>query len=279
MDNYVDERDYKLLENDKYAFFVLRKIIDEKCRFLLTDHERVIICHSTGSYPVWIWTPDDATEYEMRYVGKLVNEHFPQGKGFTFNLKYNLAEYLINNAKDDGRYFSIKTNMFAYDCPNPLMPESKVDGKIHECTMDDVDELVEIYNLFSKDTGIDKQSLEDYRAVTEYSVKNKNLFFWENSDGRHVTSCSYRPNGRLVSLGLVYTREEYRRKHYAENLVYLITRKALDEGYMPMLYTNADYEASNACYEKIGYILRGKLCSVYEDTDIIALRRKSERNK
>ena len=28
------------------------------------------------------------------------------------------------------------------------------------------------------------------------------------------------------------------------------------------MYTDADYQASNACYEKIGYILRGKLCTV-----------------
>ena len=128
--------------------------------------------------------------------------------------------------------------------------------------MDDVDEIVAIYDHFSKETGIDKQSAEDYRDKAEYSVKNRNLFFWENGEGRHVASCSYRPSGKLASLGLVYTREEYRRRHYAENLVYLVTEKALDEGYMPMLYTNADYVASNACYEKIGYKLRGKLCTL-----------------
>jgi predicted GNAT family acetyltransferase len=29
-----------------------------------------------------------------------------------------------------------------------------------------------------------------------------------------------------------------------------------------MLYTDADYKASNACYEKIGYELKGKLCTI-----------------
>jgi hypothetical protein len=47
MDNYVDERDYKLLEGDKYTFFVLRRIIDGPCKLLLSDHERLIICFST----------------------------------------------------------------------------------------------------------------------------------------------------------------------------------------------------------------------------------------
>ena len=60
----------------------------------------------------------------------------------------------------------------------------------------------------------------------------------------------------------MYTRREERRKHYAENLVYQVTMIAKKAGFMPMLYTDADYVASNACYEKIGYKLRGKLCTI-----------------
>ena len=60
----------------------------------------------------------------------------------------------------------------------------------------------------------------------------------------------------------MYTRREERRKHYAENLVFQVTMIAKNAGFMPMLYTDADYVASNACYEKIGYILRGKLCTI-----------------
>lgn len=262
MDHFVDERDYKLLDNDKYTFFVLGRIMGENCRVLLTDHERMILCHSEYPYPVWIWTPDDATEEEMDAIYNVISEEFPWSEGFTFNLKYDLAEYLIKRAKADGIDISISMNMFAYDCPNPIKPNSIVDGKIHECTMDDIDEIVGIYNHFAGETGIEKQSADDYRNKAEELVKNKNAFFWEDGAGKHVASCIYRPNGELASLGLVYTREEYRRRHYAENLVYLVTKRALEEGYMPMLYTNADYIASNACYEKLGYILRGKLCTV-----------------
>ncbi|MBR4728022.1 MAG: GNAT family N-acetyltransferase [Clostridia bacterium] len=77
-----------------------------------------------------------------------------------------------------------------------------------------------------------------------------------------MASCRYHPNGGLASISLVYTRPADRRKHYAENLVYQVTMKAKEAGYVPMLYTDADYAASNACYEKIGYVLRGKLCSI-----------------
>ena len=50
MDNFVDERDYKLLEADKYTFLVLRRIIDTECSLLLTDHERLIICFTGSPY-------------------------------------------------------------------------------------------------------------------------------------------------------------------------------------------------------------------------------------
>jgi predicted GNAT family acetyltransferase len=45
-------------------------------------------------------------------------------------------------------------------------------------------------------------------------------------------------------------------------MVYEVSRIAADSGLTPMLYTDADYAASNACYEKIGYVLRGKLCMI-----------------
>ena len=57
MDNHVDERDYRLLERDRYTFLVLRRIIGSECSLLLTDHERLIICFTGEPYPVWIWTP------------------------------------------------------------------------------------------------------------------------------------------------------------------------------------------------------------------------------
>jgi len=263
VDSFVDERDYRLIDNDKYTFFVLGKIMGGECRFLQTDHERMIICHSERPYPVWIWTPDDLTVNEKESIYKIINDEFSRGKGFTFNLKYDLAEYIIDRAKADGIDFSINMNMFAYDCPEPVKPVYEVDGRIHKCTMEDIDEIVEIYNNFSVETGIEKLSAEEYREKAEYLVKNNNkLFFWEDESRRHVASCTYRPNGKLASLGLVYTRMENRRKHYAENLVYLVSKMAHDEGYLPMLYTNADYVASNACYKKVGYVLRGKLCTI-----------------
>ena len=262
MDKFVDERDFELLKNDKYTFFVLGRILKLDCRVILSDHERLIICHSANPFPVWVWNPDDVTEDELQKAYEIIEEVLPIEEGYTFNLKYELAEYIIKKSAEKGTKVKINTNMLAYDCPEPKKSADVADGTFHKCTQDDIDTLVEFYDLFHNEIGIDKQTLEEYRANAEEGVKKGQLYLWKNEEGKFVASCTVRPENGLGCVGLVYTKKEDRRKHYAENLVYQVTKISEEAGDTPMLYTDADYIASNACYEKIGYIQRGRLCTI-----------------
>ena len=262
MDNFVDERDFELLAQDKYTFSVLSRIIRGECEIRLTDHERMIICFTGQPYPVWIWTPDGATEDEFERAYQLAKELNVMDGEHRFNIKYELAEYFMDRAKKDGLDLKITTNLFAYDCPSPVAPSSVVDGKIHQCTTEDFDIMVDFFDMFHEAVGIDKESRETYRTYAENDIGKGSLYVWETKDGEYASSCNWHPVQDMASIGLVYTRDEYRRRHYAEHLVYQVTKIAQETGYMPMLYTDADYVASNACYEKIGYILRGKLCTI-----------------
>ena len=260
--NFADERDLKLLDNDRYTFFVLRRIMGSDCELFITDHEKIIICYSSEPFPVWIWTRDNASETEMEdaYL-KAYDNGLLDGK-HKFNLKYDLAQYFIKRAKKDGISLKILINMYAYDNPDPIAPSDKCDGKLYKCDKKDVEELVRFLEVFHKEIGIDQKDTEGYRKDAKAFIDTGRMFFWKDESGNNVASCKYAPDGDMASINLVYTREEYRRKHYAENLVYQVTMIAKNEGYMPMLYTDADYIASNVCYEKIGYVLRGKLCTI-----------------
>ena len=258
MDHFADERDYKLLEQDKYTFSMLGRIMGGGCGLLLTDHERLIVCFSCDPYPVWIWTPDGAAEEEKERAYELVREHGLLTKGHTFNLKYDLAEHFIRRSAA----LSVKTNMFAYDCPRLIEPHRGADGALHRCAPEDMDELVELMDLFHQETGVDQDSPEAYRRKAEEAIRSGSVFLWRNQEGKGVSVCSMKPTDELAHIGLVYTRKGYRRMHYAENLVYQVSKMAKDAGFMPTLYTDADYAASNACYERIGYVLRGKLCTI-----------------
>lgn len=262
MDNFVDERDYKLLENDEYTFFVLSRIMGGKCELLLTDHERLIICFSCSPFPVWIWTADGAPEADLERAYQLAKEYRLLDGEHRFNVKYDLAHYFIKRAASEKKVLSISTNMFAYDCPELIKPTVVADGSLHHCTGRDVDELVDFLDSFHRETGIDQQDRDAYRLQAEAHINTGNTYFWKDGHGNSVACCKFVPNGGLASVNLVFTRLEFRRKHYAENLVYRVTEIAMDAGYIPLLYTDADYAASNACYKKIGYILKGKLCTI-----------------
>ncbi len=262
MDSFIDERDRRLLDNDKYTFFVMRRVIDGKCRLLLTDHTELMLCYTESPYPVWIWTPDNASDWIMENAYRLAEEHSLLQSGQRFNVKYDLAEHFVKRAAESGRKITISTNMLAYDCPEPVKPDAQADGSIYSCTDKDTDELAEIISLFHKEIGADEEDMSAYRERAKDFISAGNMFFWKNSDGITAASCKYTPLDDMASVNLVYTRPEHRRKRYAENLVYKVTELAAQAGFTPMLYTDADYAASNACYRKIGYIQRGKLCTL-----------------
>ena len=119
-----------------------------------------------------------------------------------------------------------------------------------------------VFDMFHIAVGIDQESREQYKTYAENDIKAGTAYFWKTGDGEYASSCNWHPVQEMASIGLVYTLKEFRRKHYAEHLVYQVTKIVQDSGYLPMLYTDADYVASNKCYEKIGYILRGKLCTI-----------------
>ena len=262
MDTYVDERDFDLLGKDKYTFSVMSRIIKEECVLRLSDHEKLIMCFTGQPFPVWIWTPDDASEADMELAYKIAKENLLMDGDHRFNIKYELAEYFIKRAGKDGLRLSVSTNLFAYDCPSSIAPSTVVDGELHQCTEEDVDVLVDFFDMFHVAVGIDSESREQYKVYAEEGIKTGSAYLWKAGDGSFAASCNWHPAQDMASIGLVYTREEYRRRHYAEHLVYQVTEIARDAGYLPMLYTDADYAASNACYEKIGYVLRGKLCTI-----------------
>lgn len=229
---------------------------------LLTDHERLIIGFTENPFPIWIWTPNNASEAEMERAYQIVSENTLLNGEYRFNLKYDFAKYFTQRAAVDGKTLSIFLNMFAYDCLNPVKPTTIADGSIHRCSSEDLDELVDFLDLFHKEVGIDQKDRDGYRIDTEAYINTGNMYLWKNEQGHNVASCKFAPDGNMASINLVFTRPEFRRKHYAENLVYQVTKLAMNAGYAPMLYTDANYVASNACYEKIGYVLRGKLCTI-----------------
>ena len=102
MDSFANKNDYMLLDNDKYTFFVLKRLLGGENKLLLSDHKRLILCFSCEPYPVWIWNADEMAEEELERAYRICKEHNLLDGKHRFNLKYELAEYFIERAASDG---------------------------------------------------------------------------------------------------------------------------------------------------------------------------------
>lgn len=262
MDHIANDRDFRLLSADRHTFSVLSRILRGPCSCIRTDHEKLILCYSSFPYPVWIWTPDNADESEKERAWQLAEQTLPLSDGYRYNLKYELASYFLSRSQQNGLPLRIETNLFAYDCPAPLRPSAPADGFFYTCTAEDAAEAADLIFRFNGAINSEGRSRDACLLRAQEYISHSAFFLWKNASGETVACCSYKSDDTFGCIAGVYTKPEHRRKHYAQNMVYQATRLIADRGLMPMLYTDADYAASNACYEKIGYILRGKLCSI-----------------
>ena len=264
MDYFVNEADFRLIDTDRFTFNVLARILRGECELVMSDHEKLIVCHSDSKmhYPIWAWTPDDCGTDEMERAWKIVNDVRPVTEGYKYNLKHELADYFMARAVKAGDEMEVVTNLFAYDCPKLIAPENEADGCLHCVTDDEADEVIAHKLLFYECIGDSIGDREIFNANARDQVSRRTYFFWKNAEGKAVASCSFKVTGELACLSGVLTLPEFRRRHYAQNMVYALTKLLMEQGFTPMLYTDADYAASNACYQKVGYVRQGGLCTI-----------------
>lgn len=263
--------DTALFHSDGLAFAVLTGIVNAGCTFVFTDHERFVLCYSCAPYPVWLWTAEGITEQEKEEIWKLCREEHilpgqirkegePAISGL--NLKYEMADYFIRRGQEEAYPLAVFMNMLVYECRNILTPEKQAEGSLTHMTEEDIEDVAAFIWQFKQDTGLDLQGKDACREKAEKLIGWNEFFLWKNEEGKNVAMCSYGEDDGLGKVGLVFCRSEERRKGYAQTLVYQVTKIIQEQGLLPVLYTDADYEASNRCYQKIGYEQKGQLCTI-----------------
>lgn len=85
------------------------------------------------------------------------------------------------------------------------------------------------------------------------SIKNESLFIWEDAGIPRAMAALSRSVGQGITVSLVYTPGDQRRKGYASNLVAQVSKHALNDYEYCSLYTDLSNPTSNSIYMKIGY--------------------------
>lgn len=259
-----------LLPTDTPLFAMLKRVLRTPCRYIVTDEKNYIVCHSEYPFPVWVWTSDDMPDEELSRAKELLEKELNAwdlkqsgGEQIHVNMETTLAMRLISELASTATPLAIKHRINVYECPEPKKPEKEADGAMAPGTEDDFTIAHEMMRHFFLESAIDNLPESEQRKKAEVYIFAKRLFFWKNAEGVPVAMALYTDNGDgSESLNNVFTMPAHRRKGYASALVYEVAQMILKKEHTPMLYTDAGYEASNKCYEGLGFNRRGSLCTL-----------------
>lgn len=142
--------------------------------------------------------------------------------------------------------------MRLYELTQVIQPAHPA-GLLREAGLEDISLIVDWVVAFQQEALNNSPSLEDARRQAERLVAERALFFWD--DGRPVSmAASARPTRNGVSVNLVYTPPEQRRRGYASACVAALSQRLLDSGYKHCcLFTDLANPTSNRIYMDIGY--------------------------
>ena len=257
----ASNNDLAELLKDNITFSVLHRILQSECTDIFHNNKSVIICYSNPPYPIWIWCKDANDEGNISSIAECVKTNFPLEKDYNIIMSYDVLEQL----KRHDSYFdnvTVKMELLSYQLNSLNKIDYFCDGQASLAEYDDLD----VISYMIKDMCYEMEELDfDIEECKERARKSINLnqmYTWKNQNNEIVALTSKKIDGQYGSIASVYTLPQARRKGYAINLVYTISKELLSENFIPILYTNGSYTPSNECYKKIGFEQVGRICNI-----------------
>lgn len=128
-----------------------------------------------------------------------------------------------------------------------------VPGKLRPAGRDDLERVVDWVIRFQEEALHESTEQEKARELVEQRIGAGEIFIWDH-DGPVSLAAKGRPTGNVISIGLVYTPPELRRRGYAGACVAALSQRLLEEGFpIISLYTDLANPTSNHIYTEVGF--------------------------
>ena len=236
-------------QKEKYLFYILEKIIKDKNSTIYSDNNSYIIGQTNKDLPIWIWTDNlnNITNLKNDLDKLLVN---PENK---ITSKKELYE-LLKNEYEITDYFEMGY-LFLEKLVKPLNKK----GIFVRPNYSDVTTLAEYFIANEKE--MDNIDIDINSAIEEVNawIKSKEFYVLKDNKGKIVSMAGYSILDNFAKITHVYTPVDERNKGYGKNLIYNLSKKLLEEGYQPVLYTDYNYKPSNKAYKEVGFEDKGLL--------------------
>lgn len=126
-------------------------------------------------------------------------------------------------------------------------------GNWRFATEADAPQIEKWFNLFEEDTGMPITSTEQVKQRVAQFLKEREVFLWEHEGSVVSMMKKSRPTKNGITVSLVFTPKEERKKGYARTLVAAGSKELLRTYDFCVLYTDMMNPTSNKIYQEIGY--------------------------
>lgn len=252
--------DTEEFQKDKYKFDLIFRMLEGERPVFISDEDSYIIGRGTLGYPTWIWTKDGISRDKVYIIEKLLDRYLTDDDKDKFTCKKELYDYFLEDGLDilnKEDYFEMGTL-----CCHEVKKPRDTDGRMDKVKRYELRVISQYwYDSCMETQNIDFEAITMGQAIDEAVklVDSENFYVWRNKAGKIVCMVNYDVVGKQAKINHVYTPPEERRRGYAENLVYEVTKKILEDGLVPLLYTDYNYVASNKTYKNVGYVDTGVL--------------------
>lgn len=248
-----------LSENDKICFNIFYLIAESESAFWATDGESYIIGQTKERLPMWIWIKENAAEDAIKEIESMIEERLELNPDLNVIADETIIRPILDRIAERKKVScNSMVPMVIYRC-DKVTNAKKADGHMVLSNDKHKDILKEFITGMVWD--LEKRPMHEGEAegFADGVAGSLDLYLWEDY-GQIVSMAMIAHRAeKYARINTVYTDSMQRGKGYAGMLVSEITQKILDEGRIPMLYTEQDNICSNAAYRRIGYILCGEL--------------------
>lgn len=251
--------DELLSENDRICFNLFYLISDAGSAFWVTDGQFYIIGQTNERLAMWVWIKENAAEDALKEIESVIEERLELNSNLNVIADERIIRPILNRIAEQKKVsYTSMDPMVVYRC-NKVTNTKRASG--HMVMSNDKHKNILKKFISGMVWDLEKRSMREGEAegFAEDVAGSSNLYLWEDNKQAVSMAMIVHRAKKYARINTVYTDSSQRGRGYAGMLVSEVTQKILDEGRIPMLYTEQDNICSNATYRRIGYTLCGEL--------------------
>ncbi len=208
----------------------------------------IAVC--TPPFKLLFWGKSDNCKYEMELIIYDILHSKLEISG-VLCLSHHALQFAEIWQEKTGEPFRTGMSERIYKLTEVIFPKD-IKGKMRLATLVDLDLICRWMQEFHFE-AVPDDPMTNFEEFAKKKIDNEDIMIWDDGEPVSLAS-SARPTLNGISINLVYTPIQFRKKGYATALVAHLCQKLLNDGWkFCTLFTDLSNPTSNSIYQTVGF--------------------------